>query len=425
MVSPHRLPTFQIKKVWAKNFRSILDTSADLEQLTVFVGPNASGKSNLLDILRFIKDALRFDLEAAIYTRQGIGAIHRQESQNGFADIEIGIIAGVRGYHWDDTLDIEYGFSLSIAQDGGYKVNREYAKIWNGGDDNAEVTFRICEGNLTHPNSLNLQGSQQPLFEDETNTDFDTTDLALPTLLRITRRRVMQDAGQSELTTQAVHSALSHLHRNLLNMRFYHIFPNTIREPQKLGSSFPLEEDAGNLASVLRDMEKERPQRMARLKESLGRLIPGVSDLEVTAAGGYLVIRLRHDAVPGSAWFDLSLESDGTVRLVALLTALYQHRNPPLIGIEEPELTVHPGALSVLADLFNEAANRSQLVVTTHSPDFIDCVTDYRAVKSLRIVELVNGVTKVGQVPETQIKAVSQHLFSPGELHRMGELGLY
>ena len=425
MVTSQRPPTFQIDRVWAKNFRSISDTSADLDQLTVFVGPNASGKSNLLDILRFIKDALRFDLEAAIYMRHGIGAIHRQESQNDLADIEIGITASVRGYHWDDILAVEYGFSLSTAQDGGYRVNREYGKIWNGDEDNGAAEFRIQEGNLTYPASLIPRNSQQPLFEDENNTDFDTTDLALPTLLRITRRLVMRDSNQNELTTPAVHSALTHLHRNLLNMRFYHIFPNTIREPQKLGSAFPLEEDASNLASVLRDMEKERPHSMERLKESLGRLIPGVSDLEVTAAGGYLIIRLKHEAVPGGAWFDLSLESDGTVRLVALLAVLYQHRHPPLIGIEEPELTVHPGALSVLADLFNEAAKRAQLVVTTHSPDFIDCVTDYRAVESLRIVELVDGVTKVEQVSDTQIEAVRQHLFSPGELHRMGELELY
>ena len=60
---------FQINKVWAKNFRSISDTSVDLDRLTVLVGPNASGKSNLLDLLRFIKDALRFDLEAAISVR--------------------------------------------------------------------------------------------------------------------------------------------------------------------------------------------------------------------------------------------------------------------------------------------------------------------------------------------------------------------
>ena len=78
----------------------------------------------------------------------------------------------------------------------------------------------------------------------------------------------------------------------------------------------------------------------------------------------------------------------------------------------------------MLADLLNDATRRSQLIVTTHSPDFIDCVTGYRAVESLRIVELVDGVTKVGHASDAQVEAVRQHLFSPGELHRMGDLEL-
>ena len=121
-------------------------------------------------------------------------------------------------------------------------------------------------------------------------------------------------------------------------------------------------------------------------------------------------------------WIDLSQESDGTVRLLGLLAALYQTRSLPLIGIEEPELTVHPGAMSQLADLLNEASRRSQVIVTTHSPDLIDCLTDYRTVESLRIVELVDGVTVVRRVADGQAEAVRKHLFSPGELHRMGEL---
>ena len=89
-----------------------------------------------------------------------------------------------------------------------------------------------------------------------------------------------------------MYDGFNHLQRNLLNMRFYHIFPNTIRAPQQLGNSFPLDEDAGNLASVLREMEKERPHTMGLLKQSLSRLIPGVSDVDVTSVGGYLVVRL-------------------------------------------------------------------------------------------------------------------------------------
>ena len=140
--------------------------------------------------------------------------------------------------------------------------------------------------------------------------------------------------------------------------------------------------------------------------------------------GGYLVIRLKHGAGPEGDWFDLSQESDGTVRLLALLIALHQQHPLTLLGIEEPELTVHPGALSVLADLINEAALRSQIIVTTHSPDFVDCVTEYRAIENLRIVELVDGATQVANVASGQVEAVKENLFSPGELHRMGEFRL-
>ena len=87
----------------------------------------------------------------------------------------------------------------------------------------------------------------------------------------------------------------------------------------------------------------------------------------------------------------------------------------PLVGIEEPELTVHPGALMVLADLLREASRRSQILVTTHSPDLIDRLP----VENLRVVNSDRGVTTVGPVSETQTEAVKQSLFSPGELHRM------
>ena len=142
--------------------------------------------------------------------------------------------------------------------------------------------------------------------------------------------------------------------------------------------------------------------------------------------GGYLVVQLKHNAIPGGPWLDLSMESDGTVRLLGLLVALYQRqplpRRFPVVGIEEPELTVHPGALAVLADVLNEAARRTQVIVTTHSPDFIDYLTNYRTVENLRIVELDGGVTTVRQVADNQAEAVKKHLFSPGELHEWESL---
>ena len=135
-------------------------------------------------------------------------------------------------------------------------------------------------------------------------------------------------------------------------------------------------------------------------------------------AGSYLLVELKHEE-PGrsdrNSWFDLSYESDGTLRLLGMLVALFQKPSPSLIGIEEPELMIHPGALAVLTDTMQEAALRGRVLVTTHSPDLLDLLP----VESIRAVTAEGGSTKVGKVSANQMEAVKRGLFSQGELHRM------
>lgn len=419
-----RSPRFQINSVSARNFRSISQATANLNRLTVLVGRNASGKSNILDILRFIRDAFRFDLDAAISMRHGLSAIHHEPHPEAADEIELGLSATINRYSLKIPVDVEYRIGISTSPGEGHEVRHEYIKIWGTDSGSPSAEFRIVNGNLTQPSTLLTGIRQQRLFDDEELTDFDSRDLALPTLMRLMRGPVVHQSTSST-DFRVIYTVLSDFYRRMMDLRLYHMFPNTIREPQKLTNTMLLDENAANLASVLRAMERrdrDPSPRMSRLKEYLARLIPGVSDLEVSAAGGYMVVRLKHDSLPGHPWIDLSLESDGTVRLLGLLTALNQSRKPSLIGMEEPELTVHPGALSTLADVLYEAALTTQLLITTHSPDFIDCITQFRSVESVRIVELVDGVTKIEPVAEAQAEAVRQHLFSPGELHRMGDL---
>ena len=419
---------FQITKVWARNFRSIADASLNLGQITVLVGPNASGKSNVLDILRFVKDALRFDLEAAISIRYGFDAISRRTTDSLSQELEIGLSATVSSSpNLGDTLRIDYGFTLAPDSGGGYRVNVEYATVYPSDQDNPDpVVFKIENGSLTSPVSpsrYNDTRSRQWQEDDDTSA-FDTQELSLRRVVRPWAPGRFQDLPEDDETFFTFARPVEILLRRIASMRFYHIFPNTIREPQRLGNPYPLDEDAGNLASVLRDFDRGPRGIIDRLKRSLGRLVPGVSDLEITSAGGYLVVRLKHETAPGGGWIDLSQESDGTIRLLGLLTALHQRRVPPLtlIGIEEPELTVHPGALTALADELKERSRSSQLIVTTHSPDLIDRITNFRDVDSIRVVELIEGVTEVNLVSGAQRESIMRHLFSPGELHRQGEL---
>ena len=410
-------PDFRITRVWARNFRSIADVSFDLDPLTILVGPNASGKSNLLDILRFIKDALRFDLEEAVSSRNGMEGVVRHEVGDGDSDIEMGIAANMRSLRAaDGYYSVEYGFTLASIGNGGYRVSREYGKVREG-DDSATVEFTIEDGNLAPPD-FSIEGPLHSFPFDDIK--IRTDDLMVPTLVRIFRQ-LIPDVETSERAI-LFYDGLLELLRILTVMRFYHIFPNTIREPHRLSNAHILSEDAANLASIIKGFDRVEPGSMARLREDVRLLMPGVSDVGVDAVGGYLVVKLKRDAIAGDPWIDLSMESDGAIRLLALVVALYQQPYLPVIGIEEPELTVHPGALAVLADMINEASRRSQVIVTTHSPDLIDFLTNNRTVESLRIVELAGGVTTVRQVGDNQVKAVKKRLFSPGELYRMGEI---
>ena len=416
-------PDFRITRVWAKNFRSIADVSFELEPLTILVGPNASGKSNLLDILRFIKDALR-DLEVAVSSRQGIDGVARhgaEDKSSALTYIEMGVAAIVRdrlaehGYY-----SVEYGFTIAHMDDGGYWVSSESGSVRDGDDSTVVAEFMIKDGSLV-TSDRNMMG-----LPSHSDSDFDTGYLALPILLRLSRWMDGPNIDESVPVTSLIQNGLGRLHRNLTGMRFYHIFPNTIRGPQYPSNAPALEEDAANLASVIRELDESRSGSILseRFRESLRLLIPGDTDTKVDLVGGYLVVKLKHDTIDGDPWMDLSMESDGTVRLLGLLAALYQQRRPPVIGIEEPELAVHPGALAVLADVLNEAARRSQVIVTTHSPDLIDFLTDYRTVENLRIVELEDGATTVRQVPDNKVAVVKKHLSSPGELHRLGQLSV-
>ena len=298
---------------------------------------------------------------------------------------------------------MKYGFVLG-SRLGLYRVKREYGFVTPADSEEQPIKFEVREGRLVKPREL-----------DEER--LETSELSLPFLRRILFSYPVEDTRRrygTPPTFRDVTRVLSFFSW----MQFYRLFPDAMREPRKPMNSRLLVEDGSNLASVLRGMVNRNARYLGEIKSALGHVVPGLTDLHVQQSGGFMVVKLRHSAERGGgagSTFDLSQESDGTVRLLGLLTALYQQRPPSLIGIEEPELTIHPGALEVLADVMVEAASRTQVLTTTHSPDLIDRLP----VDSLRAVKIEDGCTKVAPVSETQAEAVLDGLFSLGELHSM------
>jgi predicted ATPase len=112
--------------------------------------------------------------------------------------------------------------------------------------------------------------------------------------------------------------------------------------------------------------------------------------------------------------------SDGTLRALGLLAAVYQRQTPTLLAIEEPEATIHPGALGVILDVLRHASERTQVIVTTQRPDLLDA--DWLEDRHIRIVDWQDGETRVMPPDVGSREALRQHLMPAGELLRSNAL---
>lgn len=426
-----------ITKVWAHDFRSIEAAELELEPLTVLVGPNASGKSNLMDILRFIQDASIKGLELAIGNRGGIEAVARRPPAGAAPKVAIGISMQ------DSNWSVDYSFTFAN------RTNREYAVLEERMELNtsergstAKLDIVVSNGQLSSSNfgysappssGSTIHGETQLLDAEfsrwSIGDDFGDQDLVLISNQPVVRGGFLPNARQPSRPSEsrpptrldpraysplirALNSFVSHLH----SMSFYRIFPNSLREPQKMAESNPLLDDGSNLASAIQAMERREDSFMQELRSSLSFVVPEIRDVRVSPAGSYLVVEVAHDDnLEGNTtrWFDLSSESDGTLRLIGLLVAFLQQPSPTLFAVEEPEMNVHPGAMAMLVDTMTEATGKGQVLVTTHSPDLINMVP----IDCIRAVSSDGGSTKVGRVAQHQMDSIVEELFSAGELH--------
>ena len=361
-----------ITRLRVSNYRS-LGEHVDLElgRFTVLVGPNGAGKSNVVDVLRFVSDAMHMGLSGAITHRDGIGAVRRWSGGHPF-NVAIGLELFL-----EEGIQASYAFELRGDSAEEYKVKLEEASVASGGELSA---FRVENGVwMTGP-----PGLTPPL---------DDTSLALPIIGGDARFQPLVYALQ--------------------RIAVYAIFPDTLRAPQKYGPLKPMDRHGSNWASILKDQPRDswKPE----LVSALAKLTGDTEDIKVTQAAGYLVVQFRHTSPNRKPkWFGAAQESDGTLRVAGIVTALLQEPAVPVIGIEEPELTVHPGAIPLLYDFLKQASRRSQVLVTTHSPELLDLVD----ADDVRVVLRDQEGTTVAPMSLEQREPVRQGLLTLGEVLR-------
>jgi predicted ATPase len=361
-----------IERLTVSNYRSLgRNVSVELGPFTALVGPNGSGKSNVVDVLRFVSDCMHMGLSGAITNRNGLGAVRRWSGGRPYnVDIKLDLVL-------EDGHRARYSFEIEGDAAEEYRVKWESASI---SGPNKEVQFLIFEGAwMDGPEGL--------------APSLDGTSLALP---------IIGGDARFQPLVQALHRVSIHS-----------IFPDTLRAPQKYNPLKPLDTHGSNWASILKDQPKAtwKPELISALQ----KLVGDIDDVKVSQAASYLVVQFRHASPKGrQKWFDAAQESDGTLRVAGIVTALLQEPPIPLIGIEEPELTVHPGAIPLLYDFLKQASRRSQVLVTTHSPELLDQME----AEEVRVVVRGPDGTTVSPMSAPQRTAVREGLLTLGEVMR-------
>ena len=363
----------KITGITVSNYKSIgREQHIPLGPMTVLVGPNGSGKSNVVDVLTFVRDAMHMGLSHALSVRGGFDAIrHRGSSDPHNISIKLDVKL--------ESCPGSYAFEIASYQRQAFGVKLEEARL---STDRDKVSFT-----LDHPD-----GSGRWLGPPGLEPKINPTSLALPTV-----------AGDKRFTS---------LFDLLSRLVIYSIYPNQMLLIQNHVFSEQMNRHGDNWVSVLESQESSmKPDLVA----GLNRLTGDISDVRVTGEPSNRVAQFRHGSKKEDKWFNMYQESDGTLRVAGILTALLQEPPLPIIGIEEPELTVHPGALPLLMDYLRQASKQSQVIITTHSPELLDLVKPHE----VQVVERTNGATSIHPMAQYQRKAVSDRLLRLGELMTM------
>jgi predicted ATPase len=377
-----------LSRVEIHAFRSLYAAELSLKPLTLIIGPNASGKSNLFKALRFLHVGVAGDVkEWRDYDAQ-----------------------------WDDLL--WYGKTDEGARPSGIDLTitfgesaiEYHAAFHNGG------TIQV---GLERVVMLGAQPPTPKVRMERVNEEV-TLHNSLAVAVRSPGFLVLRDIGpgRQDATSQFIYQKIA-------GWRFFAVDPARAREsrfvPPDPTEVPPLEADASNLSAFLYALRRLRPHDFEAVLDAVHRSIDLPQDIlvEHDAERGGRQARYRFIETPFGAERPIPPESmsDGTIRLLAHMALLLADETVKLACLEEPDSGLHPSLMLHLADALRQAAAERQVIATTHSPELMDCF-DLNEEKDLLQVY----VAERNEQGQTQFLPMTAAEFAPWlEKYRLGE----
>ena len=344
----------QIERIRIRNFRAFQNVDMrDIPRLAILVGANGTGKSTLFSVFGFLRDAMNTNVRTALARLGGSRGFHEVRSRNadGPIVIEVKYRAGPRRPLVTYSLQIGEKGNKPVVEREILKYRRfQYGKPWHFLDFSNGRGYAVT--------------NEAEEVEDETQLERDEQELKSPDLLAI------KGLAQFERFPAVV--ALGDLIERW-HVSDFHI--SRARPDQETGYAEHLSREGENLSLVVEYLHSEHPDIFERILQKLESRVPGIRHVESRQTEqGRTLLRFQDGAFESP--FLARYVSDGTIKMLAYLTLLYDPDPHPLLCVQEPENQLYPTLLWELAEEFRDYANRGgRVLVSTHSPDFLNAAS--------------------------------------------------
>jgi len=351
-----------LSKLRVQHYKSLFDTEVDLEPLTVFIGPNGSGKSNICESLAVLSHFLQALLEP------------------------------------NTNTDVISFFSRSVNTISKHSQNIEL-KFWQGKQD-----YILFEASIRTTTEITPSEKSKNILDLSIYLDYQKRTVCIRNIekTKVTSEEHNTPALRAFLVNNKYPDSL--LENSLRKVSVYDFAPVEISSVVSASSS--MNKTGQGITYALLDILLSNRKRFDELEERLTRLVPNIQRIILPRTQNQtflleLVDRYSEHHIPAS---DIS---DGTLRILAFLTALYQEKTPSIICFEEIENGVHPWLLHKMIELLKIVSTEGitgkpvQVLITTHSPVLLNYVEPHQ----VRAVELdKEGKTQVHTLPTDSVR---------------------
>lgn len=369
-----------------KNFKSIASADIDFEPLTMLVGANASGKSNLINVFRFISNITTEGIDNAVALQGGIPYLANASLPKG-TPIEISFTLDLSNEGWVrstgkktvalEIQKIDYHFTLQPnLRGGGYHII----------SDDMSLTFDCLHVDLTARREQRYTSlNAKYLLSAERKTAKASIQLkhifTPPDVIDDETRRTIEcdiipqvfarlcNEDKKELMLYRISMLLPSLFSESTFIRIFDFDPRELKKSSSMASTKILEENGSNVASVLNSILRTKENRK-KLTTLLNEFLPFVDGITIENNFDKSFSYKVQEKFSNKA-FHANFLSDGTVSLLAIIIALYFEELSNVIILEEPERNIHPKLLSSLLDSAEDVSEEKQVIITTHNPEFL------------------------------------------------------